>query len=234
MTTVCLAPLDEAAGLIPDLPPELVAAAETFGEKRRKTYLSGRALLRFLLQSRGLCPELPEIAASPEGKPHFPGHPEICFNISHSGEMLALAVGNTAQGIDIERVRARKNQDGLERRVLSDEERAWLSSADESARAADFCMLWTLRECLLKLSGRGLGGLDDVRVFPRSGCLIYAPQLQGSVYCQRTQLLLGERYPGWLSVFSENAAPDLCVLEGGRLISVNTRWERSFTLSQNA
>lgn len=234
MNVVCIARLEEAAALISSLPQDLIDKADGFADKRRQTFLAGRALLQFYLQQSGLCPEgLPAMASSPEGKPCFPAHPEICFNISHSGDMLALAVGDTPQGIDIERVRLRKNQDGLEHRVLSEEELTWVRS-DEGMRADRFCLLWTLRECLLKLSGRGLGGLDEVRPDPESGRIAYNAHPAGRVYSLRAAGLLGGDFQGWLSVFAEEQAPQLYLFEHGDLRGVAAPQACVFTLGSRA
>lgn len=234
MNVVCIARLEEAAALIHSLPQDLIGKADGFAENRRMTYLAGRALLQLYLQQSGLCPEgLPAMASSPEGKPCFPAYPEICFNISHSGDMLALAVGDTPQGIDIERMRLRKNQDALERRVLSEEELAWVRS-EEEMRTGRFCLLWTLRECLLKLSGRGLGGLDEVHPYPEKWRIVYNAHPAGRVYSLRTAELLGSGFPGWLSVFADGHLPQLYLFEHGDLRGVAAPQACVFTLEPHA
>ena len=100
----------------------------------------------------------------PHGRPAFrdPLLPE--FSISHSGDWLWLAIGESSIGLDVEQHRPRRNLSKLMNHVLSPLELAWVSSQDDELRA--FYRLWTLREAVLKASGRGLAGLSRLQLFP--------------------------------------------------------------------
>jgi phosphopantetheinyl transferase len=75
------------------------------------------------------------------------------FNLSHSGDAIALAVSDADIGVDIEGLRPLRNADGLARHVLHPRELAWLDA--QPARLPAFFRLWTLKEALLKAAGTG-------------------------------------------------------------------------------
>ena len=106
---------------------------------------------------------LPDIARDSHGKPYFPAHPEICFNLSHCRGLAACGISDAVLGVDCEFIRPLR-PGVLHRSFSPDESRFVLESPvpDES-----FFRLWTLKESLLKASGRGLTlPLREVNVLP--------------------------------------------------------------------
>ena len=97
---------------------------------------------------------LPEIRREDGGKPFFPAHPEVCFNLSHSHGGAACALHNQPVGIDMEKLRP------APKRLANDME-------DEA-----FFRLWTAKEASIKRRGLGFGALlRPVEVDPRCQCL---------------------------------------------------------------
>ena len=47
---------------------------------------------------------LPDIARDSHGKPYFPAHPEICFNLSHCRGLAACGISDAVLGVDCESV----------------------------------------------------------------------------------------------------------------------------------
>lgn len=93
--------------------------------------------------------ECPEILKDDMGKPYLKDC-SLQFNVSHSGEYLAMAVSEQPVGIDIQ---ATKNiKEGMYRKVVQPEE-AGLIGAD---RQKDFLRLWALKESFVKAEGKGL------------------------------------------------------------------------------
>lgn len=92
----------------------------------------------------------------PQGKPWLPSHPEIYFNISHSGNLAVCAVGESPLGVDIESVRPFK--DNLLRKVLSYQEQEMFENMEmsEEERQKLFFRLWTLKESFVKADGCGI------------------------------------------------------------------------------
>ena len=116
-----------------------------------------QCVLAYLLLKKALCEEYgitenPLFEYSEHGKPFIMGHPEIHFNLSHCREAVACAVGDHPVGIDVECIREYK--DSLARYTMNDEELRQIAAADRSDVA--FIRLWTMKEALLKLTGRGI------------------------------------------------------------------------------
>lgn len=126
-------------------------------EWRRKT-LAHKPLLSqrltavsYLLLRHALGADPPPMALGPHGKPYFPSRPDLHFNLSHCPIGVALAWAPHPVGVDMEGIRPYRPQ--LARYCMSDSELELISSGD-SARL--FARLWTMKEALVKQSGRGL------------------------------------------------------------------------------
>ena len=161
---ICLSMLDAVhlpSGLVP---APIRLAAKQFSPSRQASFMAGRSLLAAWCQLHYGCPELPELAMGPHGRPVFsdPLLPE--FSISHSGDWLWLAIGEPSLGLDVEQHRPRRNLGKLMEHVLSPQELDWVSRQKDELSA--FYRLWTLREAVLKASGRGLAGLSQLQLFP--------------------------------------------------------------------
>lgn len=83
------------------------------------------------------------------GKPYAERSPE--FNLSHSGEWILCAVGDTPLGADIEA--ARNVSPALMRRVCTAAELAFIDGDPNR-----FLQLWTAKEAYLKYRGTGIVG----------------------------------------------------------------------------
>jgi 4'-phosphopantetheinyl transferase len=97
-----------------------------------------------------------EFAYGAYGKPALSGDGELNFNLSHSGDWVALGFAlNRRIGIDLESVPAcRRDCRSVARQCFSPRELAVL---EEGMNAAEvFCSLWVRKEAVLKAAGRGL------------------------------------------------------------------------------
>jgi 4'-phosphopantetheinyl transferase len=82
---------------------------------------------------------------------------QICFNLSHSGELAVAAVtAGHRVGIDVERVRDQVDSKAIIERYFSARERSALLSLPEDVRTAAFYACWTRKEALVKALGAGL------------------------------------------------------------------------------
>ena len=86
------------------------------------------------------------------GKPELLNHPEIQFNLSHSGRLAVCAVSGNVVGVDVE-TPTRLNWD-VARRCFQTRELEWMSQSAEQEIA--FTRLWTRKESYIKLLGTGL------------------------------------------------------------------------------
>ena len=113
-------------------------------ESKQNQVLCAYGLLRFALEERCGLADLPEIALSGEGKPYFPGRPEICFNLSHTNGAVLCALHSCPVGVDIEKER--------------EPAQALLRYYGIEARE-DCWRMWVYREAAAKCRGRGIGAL---------------------------------------------------------------------------
>lgn len=87
------------------------------------------------------------ILRTENGKPYIEGDP-LYFNISHSGDIAAIAVSDSPVGVDIEKIKGSTPKHLLSR--FSQREQG------EIACEADFFKHWTAREAFIKMKGETL------------------------------------------------------------------------------
>jgi len=103
----------------------------------------------------------PELSADANGKPRLAEDPgRLAFNLSHSGSvaLVAIAPGDAEVGVDIERIRPRRELVRLARRWLPAAEAEAVASASEGECEAAFYAAWTRHEARVKCTGTGLSG----------------------------------------------------------------------------
>jgi|SRR5574344_2643727 phosphopantetheinyl transferase len=148
--------MDNAGSLIPTLDKAYLEKASDYTQARARSYLSGRAILQKAFKEFYKIQSLPLMISQSNGKPLFLDNRYPCFNISHSSSTICIAISDTEVGVDLEFVKSRGNLEGLIKRVLTKSEIEALSLLEKDEKLSEFTALWTLRECLIKLSGRGL------------------------------------------------------------------------------
>ncbi len=95
------------------------------------------------------------------GKPRILGHGSIHFNISHCKCAAICVVADTPVGVDIESVD--RYTPRLAQYTMNSDELQQINSAQN--QAIEFTRLWTMKEALLKLTGRGItNNMKDVLV----------------------------------------------------------------------
>lgn len=117
------------------------------------------------------------------GKPFLPQHPDLQFNLSHSGNRGLLAVGQTHPlGIDIERFSERPYE-GIGSHVFSDEENASLSIIPPHLKPIMFFNIWAQKEAFIKMLGLGLSYPTTrltVPTFPGTHNTVHDPVYHGT------------------------------------------------------
>jgi len=154
------------AGLLDDLERERRAAYRR--EADRERFLVGCALAKTVIAAcTGQRPAQVSFdracrqCGQPHGKPAVRGGgPE--FSVSHSGDLVAVAVATAPVGVDVEQLDGRERELGggdpvtLARMVLAEEERAALAAVGPEGRARAFLVAWTRKEAVTKARGDGL------------------------------------------------------------------------------
>ena len=119
---------------------------------------TGRDQARYVLArefSRSL--DMIAIDARPDGKP-FLRWEDVHIGITHSGALLALYIGPSEAGIDVERVKPRANVAEIAELVFSEREKREYAHGDGESLVR-FYRTWTTMEATLKRQGLGLSGL---------------------------------------------------------------------------
>lgn len=94
-----------------------------------------------------------EIIYNEYGKPYLKSN-KVYFNISHSYDYTVLVISSEEIGVDIEKIRIRKN---VIDRACTEEEKKLIKTAD------DFTIMWVKKESYVKYLGKGLSyGLKNV------------------------------------------------------------------------
>ena len=119
-----------------------------------------RALATLLAEYLG-GPELAAVEVAEDGKPRLARDPgRLSFNLSHSGgmAMVAIAPGGVEVGVDVERLRPRRDLVRLAARWLPAADAAAVAGAPAAEREAVFYAAWTRHEARVKCTGAGLAG----------------------------------------------------------------------------
>lgn len=124
-----------------------------------RRWSAARAFLRRVLGAYlGLSAEQVHFEAGPDGKPAVAGHPDLYFNLSHSGSLVLVALTELGEvGVDVEQVRADVDCVELARVGLGPRAAAHLDGLAAEARVGEFFRLWARHEATVKCRGSGLG-----------------------------------------------------------------------------
>jgi len=101
-----------------------------------------------------------------EGRPFFPKS-NTDFSISHSGNLTAVSLvrgKNIRTGCDVELVRPRLKAKEIAREFFTAPERDYIESQGQFD-GTHFYMIWTLKECFLKLHGLSVFDMPSVPSF---------------------------------------------------------------------
>lgn len=156
---------DDIAGFdfeaaLPLLSPQRREQALRFShELGRKTCAAAYLLLRQALEREYGIDSAPLFEYGEHGKPRLAGMPHIHFSLSHCRQAVACVVSDRPVGIDIESIG--RYSDALARYTMNAAELDAIGRASRPDVA--FVRLWTQKEAVLKLSGRGISGdMKDV------------------------------------------------------------------------
>lgn len=137
---------------------ELAEANRITHKQERARRLMARALLRIEIGALlDISPRLLAFVRAPHGKPYIPfeNSTRICFNLSHSGDFIAIATGATEVGIDIEQHRDLDCMEEVARDCFDAKEYHFLQNGGTAEKQERFFSLWTRKEALLKGMGSG-------------------------------------------------------------------------------
>ncbi len=140
---------------LPLLPPDEIARMERYVVPQpRLQFAFSRGILRIIL-SRYLnqSPQKIHLRYGANGKPNLPN---MKFNMSHSADMLVIAITKRIDlGIDVERMRPLPELTIMAQDNFSLAEQAALFALPEAERTRAFFNCWTRKEAYIKATGDG-------------------------------------------------------------------------------
>ena len=130
-------------------------------EKGRMQSLGVGLLLQQACKEAGFEGADEHIAYGENGKPYLVDCPDLQFNLSHSGERVMAVISPFEVGCDVEIIKGDRGR--LAERFFKPEESAWIKHfKTPEAQSEAFYRLWTLKECYMKVTGRGLSLMPDM------------------------------------------------------------------------
>jgi 4'-phosphopantetheinyl transferase len=144
---------------------ERARACRYHQEKDRARFLVSRIALRGLLakySNRG--PADIEFITGNNKKPllNNSGSENLHYNISHSGDWILIAVGNSEVGADVEKQDKGFSYEAIIEQNFGEEEIQFIKNSREPS--ANFYLLWTRKEALLKATAKGIH--DELKLVP--------------------------------------------------------------------
>lgn len=171
---------DEVTALMRILPPERRERLERLSRPELgHEPLAAYAMLRSAVQERCGWRELPRMAYDRYGKPYFPEHPDVCFNISHTRGAALVGLHEQPIGVDIEKLRPVSER--TMRRIAG------------VATEEEFFRNWVRRESRSKWNGTGLASIRAEQ----------APTLHGE------RFLYPEVFAGYVACVCTHASDEL-------------------------
>jgi 4'-phosphopantetheinyl transferase len=139
-------------------PAERQVAAGFVSAPARDRFIVGRTRLRECLGSvLGCDPLAVDLVEGPDGKPRL-GAPVLSFNVSHADDLILIAVSRPRRlGVDVERIRPRRDVRAITEGMLSAADREAIMRAVEREGGRAFFRYWTWYEAVVKARGDGLG-----------------------------------------------------------------------------
>ena len=154
------------AGLLTALSDADQARAASFIHPQdQQRYARSRAALRWVLAAQTGCPPLDlPLWVDDMGKPHLPDEMACPFNLSHSGDVAVVSIGNHQPvGVDVEPWSQQAGMLDLVDQFMSPGEQNQLKGLTTTHATACCLRAWTRKEAALKALGCGLS-LDARRV----------------------------------------------------------------------
>lgn len=130
-------------------------------ETSKRTSLGAGILFTKMLEQQGITEY--KLGFEKSEKPYLEGATDLYFNLSHSGSKAVCAFSDAPLGVDIEENKA--FSDTLVKRIYKEEEIKYIKKHSKSREEEDafYTSLWTVKESLMKYTGRGIS-MDPSRI----------------------------------------------------------------------
>ncbi|CAI3151936.1 4'-phosphopantetheinyl transferase Sfp [Acinetobacter calcoaceticus] len=133
---------------------------DQYHSKAARLFLISRVLVKTVLADKlGISPHEVNIQLHPNGKPFVEGSKAVYFNLTHSADVIILAVTEEGEiGVDIEQVDRVFDWMRVDS-VLAPSEIEWIKGnelIDPFSVYQRFFQIWTLKEAYIKCTGDGM------------------------------------------------------------------------------
>lgn len=133
---------------------------DQYHPKAARLFLISRVLVKTVLADKlGISPHHVNIQLHPNGKPFVQGSKAVYFNLTHSADVIILAVTEEGEiGVDIEQVDREFEWMRVDS-VLAPIEIEWIEEnklTDPFSVYPRFFQIWTLKEAYIKCTGEGM------------------------------------------------------------------------------
>ena len=143
-------------------------------EEKKEQSRAGYRLLTEMVKTRygyDLGKETDPVVRIETGKPYLRLHPELFFNISHSGDWIVCALGKVPVGIDIQYHREIKLEQTARKICTPEEWKIFMQADTEKEKKDVLFQIWTKKESYLKLTGEGI--CKELCGISYEGCRFY-------------------------------------------------------------
>ena len=94
-----------------------------------------------------------EFSTNSYGKPFLMNNQDYHFNVSHTHNMIAVAVSNNSVGVDVEKIKEIDTR--IAKRFFTKQEFSYIEKFQDN-RSERFFKIWTKKEAYIKYTGKGL------------------------------------------------------------------------------
>ena len=171
-------------------------------------------LLHKACEDAGIVGADERVAYGENEKPYLMDFPDVFFNLSHSGERVMGVISPFDVGCDVEIIKGDRGR--LAERFFKPEESAWIKHFETLEKQSEaFYRLWTLKECYMKVTGRGMSLMPDkfaLRVDENENISLYHDGDRPEYAFREIDLHDGYRYAYCMKNNGENAPQEIrCV-----------------------
>jgi 4'-phosphopantetheinyl transferase len=137
---------------------EIERANRFYQEGKQRKYVIGRSILRHILgRYLNVDGSAVRFTYNLQGKPFLADDSNLCFNVSHSRNVMLIAVtAGTNVGVDVEYIREDALLDQVAQSFFSENEIRILRSLSKPDRQTSFFLGWTRKEAYIKARDLGL------------------------------------------------------------------------------
>ncbi len=171
-------------------------------------------LLHKACEDAGIVGADERVAYGENEKPYLADFLDVHFNLSHSGERVMCVLSPFDVGCDVEIIKGDRGR--LAERFFKPEESAWIKHFETLEKQSEaFYRLWTLKECYMKVTGRGMSLMPDkfaLRVDENENISLYHDGDRPEYDFREIDLHDGYRYAYCMKNNGENAPQEIrCV-----------------------